>query len=630
MHDGASETMDGSQSTDRVAAQKRPAVLPHRRFRRPPGIGAGHLASAFLAIVAMAQIAFLAVRCDWDLSGDEAEYWTWSRKLDWSYFARGPLIALVIRAGTALAGDLSVAVSGSLMPAVRLPAVLLGALTGWGIYRLTRETTHNPAAALFAVLLLPATPLFRAGALIITSDTPLICCWVWAAVWCHRAMTREKPLAWLAAGAIGGIGVTAKYTMLALPASVGLFLMLDARRRIQLRRPGFWLMSALCVLGIAPIIVWNAMHGWVGADQMAHRLGLLPSDMLAQPMLDPAVAVEPNPVLSLLTFLGSEPAVLGPWWIVGYAAIASAIVRIWRSRSDAESARPRTLSPVSSERISGLRYLLCLWIVVWSACFAVSLMGENEANWAAPAHASVVCLAGWWISSVWTHALPRRVGVATWIVCVILLSALQHTEWFYRPLAKVIPRPSPTQLVPLRQCDPTCRMRGYAELAREVDARWRMLKAQGHNPFILAPTYTLAASLSFYLPGQPEVYCLSWSPGLPARAVNQHDLWRPNPRFDIDGFRGRPAIVVAESRPGLNYARKLVSSTVFRHVFPTERVTAERSGLPVGMWDISICGTSRFALTFKDSHPCESAPRSRSTPCDAEQLPIPSSASRST
>ena len=37
--------------------------------------------------------------CDWDLCGDEAEYWAWSRKLAWSYFSRGPVVAWLIRLG---------------------------------------------------------------------------------------------------------------------------------------------------------------------------------------------------------------------------------------------------------------------------------------------------------------------------------------------------------------------------------------------------------------------------------------------------------------------------------------------------------------------------------------------------
>ena len=40
-----------------------------------------------------------------DLSGDEAQYWDWSRHLDWSYYSKGPGVAVAIRLGTALLGN---------------------------------------------------------------------------------------------------------------------------------------------------------------------------------------------------------------------------------------------------------------------------------------------------------------------------------------------------------------------------------------------------------------------------------------------------------------------------------------------------------------------------------------------
>ena len=55
----------------------------------------------------LAQTVFLLWGCDWDLCGDEAEYWAWSRELDWSYFSRGPVVAWLIRLGTELFGGLS-------------------------------------------------------------------------------------------------------------------------------------------------------------------------------------------------------------------------------------------------------------------------------------------------------------------------------------------------------------------------------------------------------------------------------------------------------------------------------------------------------------------------------------------
>jgi 4-amino-4-deoxy-L-arabinose transferase-like glycosyltransferase len=571
----------------------------HHRFAPSGAPKAGRIAIAFLAIVAVAQLVFLTVGCDWDLAGDEAEYWAWSRKLDWSYYAKGPLIAIVIRASTAVVGPLSVAVTGSSMAAVRLPAILLGALTGWGVFRLTRETIKDPAAALLAVLVLPAIPLFRIGGLIITIDTPLVCCWIWAAVWAFRAIARDRWAAWTTAGVIAGVGVTAKYTMLALPASVGVFLLLSPRHRVQLVRPRFWLLSALCGLGLAPIIAWNAVHGWVGADQLAHRLGFLPSDMAVQ-SATPASSTVFGRLISLLTFLSGEVAVLGPWWFAAVAAALAAVVvlgREWRARRSAPSRVERAPSATHRrdlrEPTEGLLFLLALWVVVWLACVAVSLLGESEPNWAAPAYSALVCLMGWWMSKAWRRPLGRWVLASTWVVSMLSLSAVQGSEWFYPTIAKWIPEPSKTRAVPMRHVDPTCRFRGSRELASDVGARFAALRSQGLDPFILTPTYTLASNLSFHLPGQPEVFCLSWSPGMPLRAVNQHDLWRPNPRFDSAAFQGRPAIVVAEAQPTVNFARAMVREHLFRHAYPTERITAQRSSVVVGAWDVTICADYR-------------------------------------
>ena len=119
---------------------------------------------------------------------------------------------------------------------------------------------------MFAALLLPAIPVFAIGGVIITSDTPLVCCWTWAAVWAYRAIRSDDFRPWVLAGVIGALGVLAKYSVLALPASIGLYLLLSPRDRRQLTRPGFWMMAALCVgLGLGPIVAWNASHGWAGA-----------------------------------------------------------------------------------------------------------------------------------------------------------------------------------------------------------------------------------------------------------------------------------------------------------------------------------------------------------------------------
>jgi hypothetical protein len=549
------------------------------------------IALAFMLAVGVAQILFVTVGCDWDLCGDEAEYWAWSRRLDWGYYAKGPLIALIIRISTTLCGPLSLAITGSTMLAVRLPALVLGGLTAWGLYRLTSETTGSPKAGLIAVLLLPAIPLFRVGSLILTVDTPLICCWTWSAVWAYRGIIRQETHAWVIAGSIAAVGVLAKYTMIALPASVGLFLLAQRTYRRQIFRPGFWLMSLTCVLGISEIILWNAAHRWVGLDQIAHRLGLLPSDELVDPVIS-GVSTRWSAFVSVLGFLGSEVAVLGIWWLVGVCALwraAPVIARSLRSRFE----RPPSAREAPAARDIGLSFLASLWLVVWVACFVVSLLGESEANWAAPAHLALVALMAWWLADRVHQPLPRRWFVAVWAFSLTFLSAVQHTEWFYPLFRGWVPGPTAARPAPLRRLEPTCRMRGYRELAPAVEARLASLRAQGLDPFVLVPTYTLASTLSFYLPGQPEVYCISWSPGLPLRAVNQHDLWRPNPRFDWQAFEHRPAVIVEDANVNASYAQGVTKTGTFVRVDGTERFVAKRSGLVVGAWDVSTCSDFR-------------------------------------
>ena len=541
--------------------------------------------ASILALTA-AQLFFLTVGCDWDLCGDEAEYWAWSRRLDWSYYAKGPLIALVIRLGTELAGSASLALTGSLMPAVRLPALLLGGLTGWGVFRLTSETCRSERAGLFATLLLPAVPLFRLGGVMMTIDTPLVCCWTWAAVWSYRAIVRDQTRGWLFAGVLVALGVLAKYTMLAFPASIGVFLLTHKDHRAKLFRPGFWIMALGCAAGMAPILAWNAGHDWVAADQMSERVGLTSSWNWGR-------------LMPLAGFLGGEVAVLGVWWLFGVLALGWAFRRILVRETSVprDSGAKVVRQDRSVDDRAGLLYLVSLWVVVWSACVTVGLLGESEANWAAPAHVSIVALIGGWADARMARASAR--GRSTrrlawvlgglWVVSLVSLSLLQHSEWLYPSLSRVIPASRTELPAPLRQLDPTCRMRGYRELAAEVERRLEALRAEGLDPFVLTPTYTLASSLSFYLPGQPEVYCLSWSPAMAAKAVNQHDLWHPNPRHDLDHFQGRTALVVEDANMQPNYAHGITQLRLFGAAKPTSRLFVRRLGAIVAAWDLTIC-----------------------------------------
>jgi 4-amino-4-deoxy-L-arabinose transferase-like glycosyltransferase len=556
-------------------------VRRHARLHAEPGAADpyGRWTLAVILTVMACQVLFLLVGCNWDFCGDEAEYWAWSRRLDWSYFSRGPLIAWVIRAATEAFGASSLALTGSLMFAARLPAVLLGGLTAWGIFRLASLTTESRRSGMFAAILLPAIPIFAIGGVLITSDTPLVCCWTWAAVWSYRATKSERLGDWIVAGLVGAVGVLAKYSVLAFPASVGLFFLLSPSHRRQLVRPGFWAMSTLCVgLGMVSVLVWNAQHGWAGAGQLADRVGL--SDRASWGSIWP-----------ILGFLGGEAAVLGGvWWIAGVAAIVAAIRTIVRPGLTESTTGPLPGDSASANR-DGTLFLLCLWGVTWSACLAASFLGETEANWMVQGYVAIVVLIGRRFGAVIDlGGKQARAYVAAWCICLVAIVAVHHTDWFYPVVARWVPSPTIRWAAPLRVYDVTARMRGHQELARAVQRRLEALEADGARPFVVTPTYALTSTLSFYLPGQPDTYCLSWNFGMTSRPVNQHDLWHPNPRHDPKAFAGRPFLVVEDANMPPNYATILYHKQVIGRVEqPIERVEVRERGVTVGAWDITVC-----------------------------------------
>src|SRR5262245_44983670 len=218
--------------------------------------------AAILAVLTAVRLAFL-IWGGLDLSPDEAHYWEWSRRLDLSYYSKGPLIAYLIAGLTFVFGTSAFA--------IRLGAVGLSLVGAWALYRLGRDVYGRPEPGALAVVGLQLTPLVWAGSLITTIDPPFIVIWtlgLWAA---HRALGSGSTGAWLLVGLAIGVGSLAKYAMLfALPGLV-LFLSLAPERRPSLRASRLLLAGLVALATLAPVLIWNARVGWVSARHVASQ-----------------------------------------------------------------------------------------------------------------------------------------------------------------------------------------------------------------------------------------------------------------------------------------------------------------------------------------------------------------------
>ncbi len=237
-------------------------------LRPQRGRGAAPLALLFLLTVVRLLVAAHA-----GLSPDEAYYWVWSRALAPGYLDHPPMVALWIRAGTALAGP---GVLG-----VRLLAPL-SALVGTGFLAAAAEDLiPGRNAGLVAAALLNATLLFGVGAVTMTPDTPLLFFWTLALWAMARLIATGQGRWWLLAGAAIGAAMLSKYTGLLLAGGVALWVLAVPDARPWLRRWEVWAGGAVALLVFAPDLAWNAAHGWASYAKQGGRTGVWhPADAL--------------------------------------------------------------------------------------------------------------------------------------------------------------------------------------------------------------------------------------------------------------------------------------------------------------------------------------------------------------
>ena len=183
-----------------------------------------------------------------NLSGDEAHYWQWSQVLDYSYYSKGPAIALLIHASNVLF-EWGLGARDTAM-AVRFPALFCAALFSIVLYALLREVCARPIDALLGWCAVQSMLMFQQMAFLMTTDAPAAFCWLVATSSAYLALCRDKSAYWLLCGLFVGLGFWAKYTLVFLPASIFLFLLIQPAYRRHIRGSFFWV-GAL-IAGLVP------------------------------------------------------------------------------------------------------------------------------------------------------------------------------------------------------------------------------------------------------------------------------------------------------------------------------------------------------------------------------------------
>jgi 4-amino-4-deoxy-L-arabinose transferase-like glycosyltransferase len=191
-----------------------------------------------------------------DYHRDELYFIACGRRLAFGYVDHPPLVPWI----AALADRL-----GASLFALRILPALAGAGTILLAGLAARELGGGARAvglACLCVLVGPAVQRMSGLLCIPIFEQPL---WTLASFLVLRILRGARPTRWLAVGAVVGVGLLAKHSMLLWIAGMGVGLVATRARR-ELATPWPWAGFAIAAAMFATNLVWQAQHGWATAE----------------------------------------------------------------------------------------------------------------------------------------------------------------------------------------------------------------------------------------------------------------------------------------------------------------------------------------------------------------------------
>ncbi|MDQ0466505.1 4-amino-4-deoxy-L-arabinose transferase-like glycosyltransferase [Caulobacter ginsengisoli] len=290
---------------------------------------------------------------------DEAQYWLWSRKLDFGYFSKPPMIAWAIALTTT---------AGNAEAFVRLSAPLFHFVAALALFGAGRKLygpwTGAAAAALYSLM-----PGVQQSSFIISTDAPLLCFLALALLaYATHQSTDFKIRAAAGLGAALGLAMLSKYA--ALYAVIGIVLHLalssQARQAWTLKAAGTTIGVFLLVL--APNLIWNAAHHFATVGHTAAN-----ADWGAGRLFNPG---------EMASFLGAQFGVFGP---IPFAVLLGGLILLAVRR-----------------KLAGPDLLLaCLTLPPLLVVTVQAFISRANDNWAASAYVAGSVLAAALLTRPW-------------------------------------------------------------------------------------------------------------------------------------------------------------------------------------------------------------------------------------
>ena len=194
---------------------------------------------------------------NYDLFGDEAQYWAWSKALDFGYYSKPPLLAWIIAASTYLFGNS--------FEVLKLISFIFYFLTSFVVYLISLNLFKKKNLALLCALSFSLLPAVSISSFLLSTDVILIFFWSLSLLFLLKIRDETKLLNFLLLGIFLGLSFLAKYAAVYFFISLIILFFFDKKlKEIFFRKKlntTIFLFS--CFLVLLPNLIWNTRNGWI-------------------------------------------------------------------------------------------------------------------------------------------------------------------------------------------------------------------------------------------------------------------------------------------------------------------------------------------------------------------------------
>ena len=189
--------------------------------------------------------------------GDEAQYWLWSKDLDFGYLSKPPLIAWALYFYTSLFGDSFVS--------LKLFPIIFYFFTSVAIYNFCRKLDLQKSISLICALGFLVMPAVSVSSFLISTDVILLLFWILSMSVLIEIRKEPSLKNFIVFGIMLGLSFLAKYAAIYFFISLAVLLFFDGHLRnvLYANKLKFIIFLITIFIVVLPNIIWNVSNGWL-------------------------------------------------------------------------------------------------------------------------------------------------------------------------------------------------------------------------------------------------------------------------------------------------------------------------------------------------------------------------------